>query len=114
VIHLNNRRVFLCRMPVDMRKSYDTLADVVRIELGMDPFLGDVFIFLGRDRTRLKTLIWESDGFWLCTKRLESAKFGVLHGWGTTSDASTTLSLTNAQVTALLRELVPRPIVRSR
>ena len=89
-------------------------ADVVRIELGMDPFLGDVFLFLGRDRMRLKVLIWESDGFWLCTKRLESARFGVLRGWGTTSDESTTLSLSNTHVTALLRELVPRHMMNRR
>ena len=114
MIQLNNRRIFLCRMPVDMRKSYDTLADVVRIELGMDPFLGDVFVFLGRDRMRLKALIWESDGFWLCAKRLESARFGVLLGWGTTSDTSTTLALTHAQVTELLRELVLRNTVNRR
>ena len=44
MVHVAGRRVFLCRSPVDMRKSFDALAEVVRLELRMDPFLGDVFL----------------------------------------------------------------------
>jgi hypothetical protein len=33
VLHLNGRRVFLYQTAVDMRKSYDTLADLVRAAL---------------------------------------------------------------------------------
>lgn len=113
MLHLNGRRVFLCQTPVDMRKSYDTLADLVRTALGMDPFQGDVFLFLGRDRVRLKVLVWEGDGFWLCAKRLETARFAVPQAWGR-GDGTTTLPLSGAEVAALLSETIPRTLTRMR
>jgi transposase len=113
MLHLNGRRVFLCQAAVDMRKSYDTLADLIRASLGKDPFTGDVFMFLGRDRIRLKVLVWEGDGFWLCTKRLETARFVAPQEWGR-GDGAATLSLTGTQVAALLSETIPRALIRMR
>lgn len=113
MLHLNGRRVFMCQTAVDMRKSYDTLADLVRASLGMDPFKGDVFMFLGRDRIRLKVLVWEGDGFWLCSKRLETARFAAPQEWGR-GDGTTTLSLSGAQVAALLSETILRSLTRLR
>ena len=69
------QRIFLARAVVDMRKSFDSLADLVRVELAMDVFQGDVFVFVGKDRTRAKVLVWEPTGFWLFAKRLETARF---------------------------------------
>lgn len=87
-----------------MRKAYDSLADLVRVDLGMDPFQGDVFVFVGKDRTRAKVLVWEPSGFWLCAKRLETSRFQVPISTGATA----ALSLTTAQVIALLEEVLPR------
>jgi transposase len=110
MLNLGRRRVFLCRKSVDMRKAFDSLSDLVRVELAMDPFQGDVFVFVGKDRTRAKVLIWEATGFWLCAKRLESARFrlpaAVEHG---VVDA---LPLTTEQITALLTEVMPRVLHR--
>lgn len=110
MLNLGRRRVFLCRRSVDMRKAFDSLADLVRVDLGMDPFQGDVFVFVGKDRTRAKVLIWETTGFWLCAKRLETARFrlpaAVEHG------AQAALPLTIEQVTALLEQVVPRLLHR--
>lgn len=111
MLSLGHRRVFLCRKPVDMRKAYDSLADLVRIDLAMDPFSGDVFVFIGKDRTRAKVLCWEPSGFWLCAKRLETACFRVPGG---ESGGSPTLPLTIAQVTTLIEEVMPRTLKRSR
>ena len=69
------QRLFLVRGVVDMRKSYDTLAAVVIKQLRADPMNGDGFIFVGRDRRRLKLLVWDGDGFWICMKRLERGSF---------------------------------------
>jgi len=112
VLNLGRRRVFLCRKAVDMRKAYDSLADLVRIDLGMDPFHGDVFVFVGKDRTRAKVLIWEASGFWLCAKRLESARFALPGGTDRDASGSPTLSLSVEQVMALLEDVVPRVLRR--
>jgi len=104
MLSFGRRRIFLCQHPVDMRKAYDSLADLVRVELGMDPFLGDVFVFVGKDRTRAKVLVWEPTGFWLCAKRLEASRFQL----PAASSATGARPLTTAQVVALLEEVLPR------
>jgi len=68
-------RVFLCTSPTDMRKGFDTLAALVRDALGYDPLSGQLFLFVGRRRDRLKILYWDRDGFALWYKRLEQGTF---------------------------------------
>ena len=68
-------RIFLCLEPMDMRKSFDTLAQVVRDQLGGDPLSGSWFIFRGKGRDRLKILYWDRDGYAIWQKRLEAGTF---------------------------------------
>jgi len=67
--------VFICLDPVDMRKSFDTLAQLVRDQLGHDPLSGSWFIFRGKARDRLKILYWDCDGYAIWQKRLEAGTF---------------------------------------
>jgi transposase len=71
----SNQRVFLCRSAVDFRKAHDGLCALVREALGADPFSGDVFAFFNRAKDRIKLLVWDRNGFWLCYKRLEEGTF---------------------------------------
>ena len=73
----SSRRIFLARSVTDMRRGIDTLTSVVLGELGQDPRSGDCFVFVGRDRRRLKVLIWNEGGYWLCAKRLDAGTFAV-------------------------------------
>ena len=68
-------RIYLCTGPTDMRKGFDTLAALVREHLGYDPLSGHLFLFVGRDRDRIKLLYWDADGFALWYKRLEAGTF---------------------------------------
>jgi len=55
----------------------DTLTSMVLSELGEDPRSGDCFVFIGRDRRRLKVLVWDDGGYWLCAKRLDAGTFAI-------------------------------------
>ncbi len=72
-----NRRIFLARSPIDMRKGAGSLATLVEHDLGMDAYVGDIFIFMGRHNNRVKVLAWDQSGFWLCAKRLERGTFAI-------------------------------------
>jgi len=68
-------RVFLCTLPTDMRKSFDTLAYLVQQHLDQNPLSGDLFVFRSRRGDRLKLLYWDEDGYALWYKRLEAGSF---------------------------------------
>src|SRR5205807_2426274 len=67
--------VFLCMLPTDMRKSFDSLAGLIEQQLGQDPLAGDLFVFRSRRGDRLKLLYWDSDGLAIWYKRLEEGTF---------------------------------------
>lgn len=70
-----NLRYFLCCSAIDIRNGFDGLAGIVRNHLGKDPVTGDVFIFLNKNRTHIKLLYWDGDGFALFYKRLERGRY---------------------------------------
>ena len=45
-------RIMVCTQAQDMRRSFDTLALVVRQHLGEDPQSGSLYVFVGRRPTR--------------------------------------------------------------
>jgi transposase len=71
----SSSRWFLYDAPADMRKSFDGLSGLVAAGMQADPQSGDIYLFINRNRDRLKMLVWEESGFWLFYKRLESGRF---------------------------------------
>ena len=70
-------RIFLCTVPQDMRRSFDTLAQVVREQLKEEPQSGALYVFVGKRPTRVKVLWWDRNGYCLLYKRLHQALFRV-------------------------------------
>jgi transposase len=68
-------QVYLACGATDMRKSIDGLAVLVKEVFNLDPFWPALFVFCNRDRTKLKILTWEHNGFWLYYRRLERGRF---------------------------------------
>jgi transposase len=68
-------RIYVGVEPVDLRKGFDGLYGLVRDQLGQDPLSGHLFLFVNGSRTRIKALVWDGSGLWLCTKRLEKGRF---------------------------------------
>jgi transposase len=75
VIQSGHVQVWLATAPVDMRRSFDRLAEHVRSFLGHDPLSGHLFVFRNRSGERLKILWWDRNGLVLYYKRLERGTF---------------------------------------
>jgi len=65
-------RIFLCTTPTNMSWSFDRLMGRAQEILDQDPASGHLFLFLNRDRDRLKILFWDRDGFCIWYKKLET------------------------------------------
>jgi IS66 Orf2 like protein len=65
-------RVWVATQPVDMRKGFDGLAEVVRAFLGHDPLSGSMFVFRNRSAQRVKVLWYDRDGLAIYYKKQES------------------------------------------
>jgi len=68
---------YLYTEPTDMRKSFDSLSGLITSEMKANPFNGQVYIFINKQRNRIKLLHWEAGGFTLYYKRLEKGQFEV-------------------------------------
>jgi len=68
-------KIYVAVEAVDMRKGFQGLYGLVRDQLRADPLSGHLFLFSNRTRTRLKALVWDGSGLWVCAKRLEKGRF---------------------------------------
>ena len=68
-------KIYLGAEAIDMRKGFEGLHGLVRDHLGHDPLSGHLVLFINRQRTRVKALVWDGSGLWVCAKRLEKGRF---------------------------------------
>ena len=75
MLSFGSRQVYLARKSCDMRWGVHRLSSWVESQPKLKPFAGDMFVFLSKDLTRVKILVWEITGYWLCRKKLEGGRF---------------------------------------
>jgi transposase len=68
-------KIYVAVETVDMRKGFEGLYGLVRDQLCHDPLSGHLFLFTNKTKTRLKALVWDGSGLWVCAKRLEKGHF---------------------------------------
>jgi hypothetical protein len=81
----SSTKAYLCLINVDFRKGIDGLQAFCRNIIEEDPFSGTIFIFKNRSGTSIRTLAYDGQGFWMCTKRLSKGKF---HWWPDKNDGT--------------------------
>jgi transposase len=91
-------RIFVAPGATDMRKGFDGLFGLVRDALGEDPLSGHLFLFANRDRTRVKVLVFDGSGLWVCSKRLEKGRFA----WPAAAEGQTRIVMRAEELTMLL------------
>ena len=72
---VNPGKIWLAVEPVDMRRGIDGLSMVVQQSLEQAPCAGSAFVFCNRANNRIKVLLWDGTGVWLCQRRLHQGKF---------------------------------------
>ena len=90
--------IYLANFAVDMRKSINGLSVMVqehfKNSIGEDAY----YVFSNRQMNKIKVLYWETNGYCLWYKRLESSKFKLIYD-------QKTQSLTTQQLQWLLSGL---------
>jgi transposase len=92
-------RVFVATQAVDGRKGVDSLAAIVRSQLGLDPLSGHLFVFFSRRCDRVRIVYWDRSGFAMWMKRLERGRF--LRG-GSMDGPLTASAIEAAELTLIL------------
>jgi transposase len=107
-------RIYLCALPADMRRGFDTLAAQVKDFLKHDPFSGNLFLFVSRGKDRLKILYWDRDGFALWYKRLEEGAFKLPALKTAEGKAPASVELSATELAMLLEGIDLKSIKRSK
>lgn len=68
-------RVFLYRLPTDMRKSFNGLIALTESALKQNPLSGSLFVFVNRRRDRIKILYWGQTGYCIWYQQLQKGTY---------------------------------------
>ena len=68
-------RVYVYPKPIDMRCGFERLTFYVKAHHKLDIDEGNLFLFLGNNRHRLKVLYFDGSGLLLLSKRMEKVRF---------------------------------------
>jgi transposase len=71
----NPGKIWLMVEPVDIRRGIDGLSVLVEQALQRSPCAGSAFVFCNRAGNRIKVLLWDGTGVWLCQRRLHQGRF---------------------------------------
>ena len=93
-------RVFLYRLPTDLRKSFHGLIALTESALKQDPLSGSLFVFLNRRRDRIKILYWGQTGFCIWYQQLQQGTYQLPAEEAL--QAQETVELTRSQLSLIL------------
>jgi transposase len=93
-------RVFVYRLPTDMRKSFHGLVALVESAVKQDPFSGSLFVFFNRQRDRIKILYWGQTGFCIWYQQLQKGTYQLPDE--KSLEAQQTIEVTRSQLSLML------------
>jgi len=91
-------KIYFATGLVDMRNGIDGLRAVVEQVLMKSPDEGHLFVFVGKQRDKLKILFWDRNGYVVYFKRLERGRFQL----PATDETRTRVEMEPAQLAMLL------------
>lgn len=88
-IEMRGLRVFIYQETIDMRCGFEKLTHFVRDKMRGVINQGHLYIFMGKNRRRLKALFFDGTGLVLIAKRIERGKFMAHRELGGISEITT-------------------------
>ena len=70
-----DKKIFVYTQPFDMRKSINGIVVALMEVFDQNPQTGDYYLFVNRQRNKIKCLFWSGNGFSLYYRRLEKGRF---------------------------------------
>lgn len=68
-------KLYLVAQRVDMRLGVEGLSLFIQQQLGGQPCDGSAYVFCNSRRNRIKVVVWDGNGVWLCYRRLHRGCF---------------------------------------
>lgn len=80
--------IVLATAPIDFRRGIDGLVALCQYHLHQNPRSGTLYVFINRRATMVRILAYDTNGYWLMTKRLSQGRY---HGWPRVGEAVSAL-----------------------
>ncbi len=93
-------RIFVYRLPTDMRKSFHGLVALTESAVKQDPLSGSLFVFFNRQRDRIKILYWGQTGFCIWYQQLQKGTYQLPAA--KSLEEQETMEVTRAQLSLIL------------
>ncbi len=75
-IYFSNTKIFIRPGATNMTRSFEGLRELAKNHMHMSQYEKDcVFLFCNGTRTIIKSIRWQSNGFWIASKRLEKERW---------------------------------------
>lgn len=94
--------VHLCCSPTDMRKNFNGLCAIITSSFKKDPLRDGIFVFVNKQRDRMKLLVWDRHGYWLLYKRLEAGRFQMPPAEEHSTSTNESLKITYEQLMLII------------
>ncbi len=91
-------RIYVATGAFDMRKGFNGLYGLVRDRLECDPTSGHAFLFTNARHNRLKLVVYDGSGLWVCSKKLDGGRFR----WPESDGSAKKIVLSHEQLALLL------------
>ena len=68
-------KIHLATSPVDLRRGYSSLYNMIEQRYGGEPLSGHLWVFLNKQRSLVKIFWWDTGGMCVLAKRLHEGTF---------------------------------------
>jgi len=89
--------IWMSTAPCDMRSGMDTLMNQIIAVFGAAQ-AHNAYLFANRGANRMKVIVHDGFGVWLCSRRLHKGSFN----WGKGADLDSSVTLSTEQFNALI------------